>query len=219
MHPDVLSLPPIMALTRDGIGLSHADQARALVDAGVRWIQLRVKNASLDAWLVIARDVVSIAHGAGAIVTINDRVDVAVASGADGAHLGVLDGDWVAARALLGHSAILGGTVHNADEARRASASGVLDYVGVGPLRFTATKQDIAPVLGIDGIVSLLAILSDLPAWAIGGIVPGDLPALRSAGLRGVAVSSAMFSDNTSQYDHFLSAWNTHDTQDRNAHP
>lgn len=198
-----------MALTQDGLPLSHADQALALAAAGARWIQLRVKNAASDAWLDIAREVVAVAHDAGALVTINDSTDIALATDADGVHLGKLDEDWVAARVRLGPEKLLGGTVNNADDARRAAASHVLDYVGIGPLRFTTTKQKLAPVLGLEGITALLPLLDGLPAWAIGGIRPADLPGLRRAGLAGVAVSSALYLDNHVSANHaaFLAAW------------
>ena len=184
-----------MALTQDGLALSHVDQARTLTAAGARWIQLRMKNAAPDAWLATAREVVSICHDAGAICTINDSVDIALAAEADGVHLGRLDGDWSAARVRLGDEKLLGGTVNFPADARLAAAAHVLDYVGVGPLRFTTTKQKLAPVLGLEGIAALLPLLEGLPAWAIGGVLPTDLPALRQAGLAGAAISSALFRD------------------------
>lgn len=199
-----------MCLTTDGLPLSHAEQTRALVAAGAEWIQLRVKNASPDAWLAIAREVVAIGHEGGALVTINDSVEIAIESGADGVHLGKLDEDWIAARAKLGNDRILGGTVNNADDARRAASAHVLDYVGIGPLRFTTTKQKLAPVLGLEGIAALLPLLDGLPAWAIGGVHPIDLPALRAARLAGVAVSSSLYSKNTVTANHaaFIASWN-----------
>jgi thiamine-phosphate pyrophosphorylase len=198
-----------MCLTMDGLALSHADQARALVAAGSGWIQLRMKNASPDAWLATARAVVAIGHEGGALVTINDSVEIALASEADGVHLGKLDEDWVAARARLGPEKLLGGTVNNADDARRAAAAHVLDYVGIGPLRFTTTKQKLAPVLGLEGIAALLPLLDGLPAWAIGGVQPADLPALRRAHLAGVAVSSSLYLNDQISANHraFTDAW------------
>lgn len=209
MPLDLAHLPPVMALTQDGLALSHPEQARVLTAAGARWIQLRVKNASPAAWLATAREVVALCHTTGALCTINDSVDIALASGADGVHLGRLDGDWIAARARLGPEKLLGGTVNFPDDARRAVASHVLDYVGLGPLRFTTTKQKLAPVLGVEGIAALLPLLAGLPAWAIGGVTPADLPALRRAGLAGVAVSSSLYTDNPIAANHaaFVSAW------------
>ena len=198
-----------MGLTMDGIPLSFVDQARALVAAGAGWIQLRIKNAAPDLWLATAREVVSIGHEGGVLVTINDSVEIALASDADGVHLGKLDEDWIVARARLGPGKLLGGTVNNADDARRAAASHVLDYVGIGPLRFTTTKQKLAPVLGIEGIAALLPLLDGLPAWAIGGVLPTDLPGLRRAHLAGVAVSSSLYANTqvTANHAAFTAAW------------
>ena len=209
LDPDYF--PPVMALTMDGLPLSHADQARALVGAGASWIQLRMKNAVPDALFATACEVVGICHGAGVLCTINDSVDIAIASDADGVHLGSLDEAWVAARARLGADKILGSTVNNAEVARRAAASShVLDYVGIGPFRFTATKQKLAPVLGLEGITALIPLLNGLPAWAIGGIQPADLPDLRCARLAGVAVSSSLYVNNQVAANHaaFTAAWN-----------
>lgn len=207
LHPD--HFPPVMALTMDGLPLPHANQARALVAAGSRWIQLRMKNAAPDIWLTTAREVVTICHDAGVLCTINDSVDIALASDADGVHLGNLDEAWIAARARLGPDKILGGTVNHRDDASRAAAAHVLDYVGIGPFRFTATKQKLAPVLGLEGIAALLPLLNGLPAWAIGGILPADLPALRHAHLAGIAVSSSLYTNNQVAANHaaFVTAW------------
>jgi hypothetical protein len=75
-----------MCLTMDGLALSHADQARALVAAGAGWVQLRMKNAAPDVWLATAREVVAICHEGGVLCTINDHVEIALASDADGVH-------------------------------------------------------------------------------------------------------------------------------------
>lgn len=211
MPLDPAHFPPVMALTQDGLALSHVDQARALTAAGAQWIQLRMKNAAPDVWLATAREVVALCHDAGALCTINDSVDIALASDADGVHLGKLDGDWIAARARLGPEKLLGGTVNYPDDATRAAASHALDYVGIGPLRFTTTKQKLAPVLGLAGIAALLPLLEGLPAWAIGGVQPADLGALRRAGLAGVAVSSSLYVHQRVAANHsaFVEAWAT----------
>ena len=201
-----------MCLTQDGLPLFHLAQAQALLAAGARWIQLRMKNAEPTTWLATAREVVTACRTAGATCIINDSVDIALAADAHGVHLGKLDGDWTAARARLGPDKILGGTVNDADAARRAAACGALDYVGIGPWRFTSTKKNLAPVLGREGIAPLLPLLDGLPAWVIGGIRPEDLPAVRALGVRGVAVSSALFSSNDVPARHaaFLAAWHAY---------
>jgi thiamine-phosphate pyrophosphorylase len=186
---------PLMCLTQDGLGIPHARQAARLCAAGARWIQLRMKDASGAAWLSEAKACVEVCHGYGALLIVNDGVDVAVKSGADGVHLGSLDTGWREARRRLGPGPILGGTVNNSGDALRAVDSGCLDYAGVGPLRFTATKHGLSAVLGIDGVRVLVEQLSGLPAWVIGGVEPSDLPALRDTGAAGAAVSSFLYRD------------------------
>lgn len=200
---------PVMCLTQDGLSLSHLEQAERLCAAGARWIQLRMKNAAPAAWLATAREVAAICRRHEAICIVNDSVEIALAAGADGAHLGKLDLDWREARQRAGTRLILGGTINNAADARRALAAGCLDYVGVGPLRFTSNKQNLAPLLGVAGIRELIGQLDGPPAWAIGGVTAGDLPVLRAAGLTGVAVSSALYRDGRIEenYRVFRAAW------------
>jgi thiamine-phosphate pyrophosphorylase len=183
----------VMCLTQDGLSFSHAEQTTRLCQAGARWIQLRMKHCGAEAWLATARDVVAICHAHGALCIINDSVEVALASGADGVHLGKLDLDWCQARRRLGKNFILGGTINNPEDVERARAAGVLDYVGVGPLRFTTTKERLAPILGLDGIRDLITQLGKIPAWVIGGVETRDMARLRTAGAAGAAVSGSLF--------------------------
>ena len=181
---------PVMCLTQDGTGLAHSEQARRLCEGGARFIQLRMKGARRDLWLREATLAAGFCRAHGALLVVNDSVEVALESGAGGVHLGAKDGDWMEARRRLGADLLVGGTVNSAEDARNAAAAGCLDYVGVGPLRFTSTKQNLSPVLGTEGVARLIAALGGLPAWVIGGVVPADLPALYRAGAAGVAVSS-----------------------------
>lgn len=200
---------PVMCITQDNRALSHVEQARRFCLAGAKWVQLRMKGAEAGAWLSAARDFVAVCREAGAVSIVNDSVEVAVASGADGVHVGKLDLDWAEARRRLGPGRILGGTVNNAQDADRAAGAGCLDYVGVGPLRFTATKRNLAPVLGLAGIAALVERLQGLPAWAIGGVQPGDMSALRGAGLAGAAVSGGLLENDAidRNFRAFQDAW------------
>ncbi len=200
---------PVMAITQDGLPCDHVAQATRLCAAGARWIQLRMKGAAPDLWLTTARAVVAVCRRSGAVCIVNDSVDIALATGADGVHLGKLDLDWREARRRLGPHLLLGGTVNNAADAGHARAAGCLDYVGVGPLRFTATKQNLAPVLGFAGVRELVVGLGALPAWVIGGVEADDLPSLRATGAMGAAVSSALFrGDCVAENLHaFFAAW------------
>jgi thiamine-phosphate pyrophosphorylase len=205
---------PVMCITQDGLPLTPAAQVARLCAAGARWIQLRMKNAAPDSWLATAREVVAICHAHGALCIVNDNVDIALAAGADGVHLGKFDLDCREARRRLGPLCLIGGTVNNVDEADLALAAGCLDYVGVGPLRFTTTKQKLSPVLGLDGVIACIVRLDGLPAWAIGGVEATDLPSLRAVGAAGVAVSGALFRQDKIEenYRAFAVAWNSHAT-------
>ncbi len=184
---------PIMCLTQDGLGLSHPEQARRLCASGAKLIQLRMKAAPFTDWLAVAREVAGICRASGTTLIVNDSVEIALGSGADGVHLGGKDGDWRDARRRLGSTRIVGGSINFPQDALRAVESGCLDYVGVGPLRYTPTKSDLSPVLGFEGARGLIAALGDIPAWVIGGIVPRDLAELHRAGAAGVAVSSFLY--------------------------
>jgi thiamine-phosphate pyrophosphorylase len=200
---------PLMAITQNGVSLGHAEQVRRLCAAGVRWVQLRMKDAPRDAWLATAREAVAHCRAHGAVCIVNDSVEIALESGADGVHLGRLDLEWREARRRLGPDRILGGTVNYDADAQRAVAAGCLDYVGVGPLRFTKTKQELAPLRGLDGIRSLVGMLAGLPAWGIGGVEVADVAPLRAQGVAGTAVCSALLRDDRIDQNvrAFLDAW------------
>ncbi|HEY5079921.1 MAG TPA: thiamine phosphate synthase [Opitutaceae bacterium] len=201
---------PVMCLTRDGLGLSHAAQAARLCSAGALWIQLRMKGAAYGEWVAEATATAAVCRDYGAVLVVNDSVEVALASGADGVHLGSLDGEWRGARARIGEHRILGGTVNNMEDARRAAEAGCLDYAGVGPLRFTETKGNLSPVLGLAGVGALLAQLGKIPSWVVGGVEAADIPGLRGAGAAGVAVSSALYRDDRIEANlrAFVDGWN-----------
>jgi thiamine-phosphate pyrophosphorylase len=199
----------IQCLTLDGIELGHEAQVSALCAAGAKWIQLRFKEATDDAVAVVAEACLPVCRERGVRLIINDRMHVAMQVGADGVHLGKLDMAWAEARALVGPDFIIGGTVNSAADAMRASSPGLLDYVGVGPYRFTQTKKNLAPILSNGEWQEILRILGPIPSYAIGGIQVEDLPVIRERGLTGVAVCSGLYRDAkvTENYRAFLSAW------------
>lgn len=200
---------PIMCITQDNLAFSHLEQAKRLCGAGAKWIQLRMKNAAAETWLNTAVAVVDVCHAYGAVCIVNDHLEIAVGSGADGVHLGRKDGDWREARRELGPRLILGGTVNNSEDARKAVNADCLDYVGIGPWRFTATKGNLSPILGPEGVSTLVRQLDGLPAWAIGGIEGADLPRVRATGAVGAALSSALFRGGNIEdnYHDLLAAW------------
>ena len=171
----------------------HAEQA---CKGGVDWVQLRLKNISFDDYKAIAVEVQAICKQYGAKLIINDNVDVAIAISADGVHLGKDDMPHAEARLLLGDDYIIGGSTNTADDIIRLSREPI-DYLGVGPFRFTSTKEKLNPIVGLEGYKRIIHELKNSsvsvpPLIGIGGIAEEDVADILSAGLYGVAVSGAI---------------------------
>jgi len=181
--------PGLYALADDGASTLPVEaQAEALLHGGARTLQLRLKRTAGAAALAVVARVVALARAAGAVLIVNDSVDWAMLSGADGVHLGEEDLLPEDARALLGPRALLGVTVRSGPGARRAQAAGA-DYVGVGPVFSPRSKQLDAPLLGISGLERVVTE-SPLPVVAIGGLGLASIRAVARAGAYGAAVVS-----------------------------
>jgi thiamine-phosphate pyrophosphorylase len=162
------------------------DTARAVLAAGGRLIQLRMKDTPPRDVLAAAAALRTSTATAGATLIINDRVDVALASNADGVHLGAEDLPIETARRLLGPDAVIGRSTHSLDEARAAAAAGA-DYIGFGPMYPTTTKIVAGGPQGIDRLRAVRAEVA-VPIVAIGGIDEARAPAVRAAGADAVAM-------------------------------
>ncbi len=170
-------------------GLTLAEAAAAAAAGGATAVQLRAKGAGGAALAAAAAGLLAVLRPLGVPLIINDRVDVAVAVGADGAHVGQADLPAAAARALLGPDAILGVSVKTPAEAAAAAAAGA-DYVGAGAVFATGTKD--SSVIGLEGL-RVVAAASRLPVVAIGGLGPARAGAAVGAGAAGVAAVGAVF--------------------------
>ena len=173
---------------------SHAELADKACRGGVEWVQLRVKNVPLDAWKKIAEEVKNVCNKYNAKLIINDHVLLATEVKADGVHLGKEDMAVKKARKILGAKAIIGGTANTAEDILRLQDEGA-DYVGLGPLRFSSTKEKLSPLLGIDGIKKIMKSLEGkllIPVIAIGGVGITDVERFKQSGIRGIAVSSSV---------------------------
>lgn len=170
-------------------------QADMACGAGADWIQLRVKNRAYADWKALALETLAVCRQQNARLIINDNPQLAGDIGADGVHLGQDDMPVAEARTLLGSQYLIGGTANTVETILAHHRDGV-DYVGLGPFRFTSTKEKLSPVLGLDGYRRMLTTLTDqgisLPVIAIGGITIDDVPALMRLGFQGIAVSSAI---------------------------
>lgn len=164
----------------------------AALEGGVDAVQLREKGLPDDELLRRARRLREVTLRRGALFFVNDRVDIALAAGADGVHLGQGDLPLAAARAIARPGLLIGVSTHSVEQARAAMRDGA-DLIGVGPAYATATK-DAGPPLGAPGIADILrgADLGEVPAFVIGGVTPERLGELRAAGATRIAVSSAI---------------------------
>lgn len=179
---------------------SHLEMIARALDAGVDWVQLRIKDAPKDYILEQAKEAVELCSRYDAMLIINDHIDIAKEVGADGVHLGLGDGSVSEARALLGESAIIGGTCNTLEDVIRRTKEGV-DYIGLGPFNHTETKKNLSPVLGLSGYRKIIAALNQdqlkTPVIAIGGIGLEDISGLRGNGVYGIALASLI---NESQH-------------------
>jgi thiamine-phosphate pyrophosphorylase len=174
----------------DTMGRSIADVVMHAVRGGVTAVQFRDKAGATRRLVEQARALAQILRPLGIPLIVNDRVDVALAAGADGVHVGQEDMPAADARKLVGPDAILGLSVTTLSEAKLVDPM-VVDYVGVGPVFATPTKLDAAPPLGLVGTTAVCRVLS-LPSVAIGGINHGNAADVRDTGAHGIAVVSAI---------------------------
>ena len=162
----------------------------AAVDGGVTVVQLRAKRLEGAAFAALASELAGRLTRRGVPLLVNDRVDVALACGAAGVHLGQEDLTVAAARRLLGPDAAIGVSVNTPEEARRAERDGA-DYVGAGPAYATNTKDTPLDILGPAGI-ELIKRATRLPVVAIGGLTAASAAEMAAAGADGIAVVSAI---------------------------
>jgi thiamine-phosphate pyrophosphorylase len=185
----------IIAITQESAEYSHEELARRACASGVRWVQLRMKNCDYTHWVRTAQAVKRICDEYSARLTVNDNVLVAREVGAHGVHLGPQDMDVADARRILGPHVIIGASVNSTEDLARLRGK-PLDYLGIGPFRETQTKKDHRPVLGEEGLRSLVrsirAEYSAMPLYVIGGICPEDVPVIFQNPVQGLALASSL---------------------------
>ena len=168
---------------------------RAVLEGGCRWVQLRMKEARDEEFLRVGREVERLCRQYGATFLLDDRVHLVAELGADGVHLGKNDMPPSEARQLLPEGKIIGATANTFEDIERAVAEGA-DYIGLGPFRFTQTKRNLSPILGLDGYRQILTRCRTagitLPVVAIGGITAADIAGILATGVSGIALSGAL---------------------------
>jgi thiamine-phosphate pyrophosphorylase len=188
-----MELPKLYPITDRRVSrLSHAEQVARLIQGGATFIQLREKHLSPREFYVEAEEALRVARMRGVKLIINDRADIALALGADGIHLGQDDVPPEAARALLGEGAFIGFSTHSVEQAIAAARLPV-DYIAVGPVFATASKDNPDPVVGLEGLRRVREAGDSIPLVAIGGVTRENVSSVLDAGANSVAVISALF--------------------------
>lgn len=187
-----MHLPKIYPITdRHVSGLSHLEQVKRLAQGGVKFVQLRDKTASSGEFYEAAKAVIEFAHPLGIKIIINDRVDLAYMLKADGVHLGQDDLSPAEARKLLGEESIIGFSTHNIEQVKFAIDLPI-NYIAIGPVFATSTKEKPDPVVGLTGVSAVKEAIGNMALAAIGGITKGNAPSVFECGADSIAVISGV---------------------------
>lgn len=183
-------------ITQDNIaGKTHVDLVRQACEAGIKWVQLRLKKETEEEQLQITLESKTLCQKYGVQLILNDHVELAKEVGVDGIHLGTTDMPIPEARAILGGNLIYGGSSNNLEDIKRL-AKWKADYIGLGPLRFTTTKDDLNPVIGFEGyretLLKMKKLGINIPLVAIGGIKADDIQQLLKDHVYGIALASGI---------------------------
>jgi thiamine-phosphate pyrophosphorylase len=175
---------------------TNAVTAELACKGGVNWVQLRLKDITYEQYKKVALEVQEVCSNYNAVLIINDNVQLAADISADGVHIGSTDMTPSEARAILGENFIIGCTANTIEDVVRLSALPI-NYVGIGPFRYTTTKQNLSRVLGLEGYKSIFNQLKTTntkhpPIVCIGGIIVHDVLSLMETGVHGIAVSGAI---------------------------
>src|SRR5690242_13817470 len=188
-----LEIPKLYPITDTGIsGMSHAAQIDQLAAGGATFIQIREKRMSPREFYLAGLEAMSVARKLGVRIIVNDRVDIALAIKADGVHLGQTDLPPDRARFLLGESRIVGYSTHTLEQALAADLTPV-DYLAIGPVFDTSTKENPDPIVGLE-MMDVIRSRINKPLVAIGGITLATARSVIEAGADSVAVISNLLS-------------------------
>lgn len=185
----------IQFITHSNNRYGYVDGARLALEGGCRWVQLRMKEATEAEFMAAAAEIGRLCKEHGATFVLDDHVEWVEKTGADGVHLGKNDMPIDKARKILGNDKIIGGTANTFEDVERLYRQGA-DYIGCGPFRFTTTKKNLSPVLGLEGYQHIVDQMKshgiNLPIVAIGGILESDIKSILATGVSGIAVSGGI---------------------------
>jgi len=186
-------------ISQETENISHLDAINKTLIAGAKWIQLRVKNKPENVILELAIKANALCKAYGARLIVNDHPLIALKAGAYGLHLGLTEMPIAEARSIVGGQMIIGGTANTFEHVKQRVAEGA-DYIGLGPYRFTNTKQNLSPIIGLEGYEAIMKQVSiagiTTPIIAIGGIELNDISLIMTTGVHGVALSGALTNAN-----------------------
>ena len=192
---EIKQISKLQLITHPSKEFPAIEQANQALKGGCNWVQLRMKLYDRTQIIAEAQQIMALKKEARFTLIINDYPEIAVETGADGVHLGKNDISPSEARKIVGHGSIIGGTANTIEDIEKLGNEGV-DYIGLGPFRFTPTKGNLSPVLGINGYERVMNLLCrkgiKVPVVGIGGILPEDVAALLGTGLHGIAVSTGI---------------------------
>ena len=185
----------IQFITHSNNRYGYVDGARLALEGGCRWVQLRMKEATEVEFMAAAAEIGRLCKEHGATFVLDDHVEWVEKTGADGVHLGKNDMPIDEARKILGYDKIIGGTANTFEDVERLYRQGA-NYIGCGPFRFTTTKKNLSPVLGLEGYQHIVDQMKshgiNLPIVAIGGILESDIKSILATGVSGIAVSGGI---------------------------
>lgn len=185
----------IQFITHSNNRYGYVDGARLALEGGCRWVQLRMKEATEAEFMAAAAEIGRLCKEHGATFVLDDHVEWVEKTGSDGVHLGKNDMPIDEARKILGSDKIIGGTANTFEDVERLYRQGA-DYIGCGPFRFTTTKKNLSPVLGLEGYQHIVDQMKshgiNLPIVAIGGILESDIKSILATGVSGIAVSGGI---------------------------
>lgn len=185
----------IQFITHSNNRYGYVDGARLALEGGCRWVQLRMKEATEVEFMAAAAEIGRLCKEHGATFVLDDHVEWVEKTGADGVHLGKNDMPIDEARKILGSDKIIGGTANTFEDVECLYRQGA-DYIGCGPFRFTTTKKNLSPVLGLEGYQHIIDQMKshgiNLPIVAIGGILESDIKSILATGVSGIAVSGGI---------------------------
>lgn len=172
----------------------HIQNIESVLQAGVKLVQLRLKNISDELYTDYAAKAKQLCNKYDAVLIINDNVNVAKLSNADALHLGLDDMNVMEAKQIV-PAKLIGGTANTFEHIKQRCAEKV-DYIGLGPYRFTSTKEKLSPILGIEGYQNIVEQMKkenlNTPIYAIGGIELQDIKSIINTGVYGIAVSGLL---------------------------